>query len=659
MCPSSRRSAPHYAGGSSRTTRADIQALRGFAVLLVVVYHAKLPWLAAGLLGVDIFFVISGFLITGMIVREADAGTFAFRTFYLRRARRLLPAALVTFTATAVLGPFVLARPELMQLRAQIIGAVTFTGNIVLWRQSGYFDTEAALKPLLHVWSLAIEEQFYFVMPALLMWTPARHRRLLLAAIVAASLALCLWRVGLASTFYLAPTRAWELGLGAIGALVTISSTRTQRWLAHAVWPASVVIIVVPGIKTTLPHPGLLTLTVCLATLVILIARRPGLATGRAWRPIIWLGDRSYALYLVHWPVFAFFNATWQGPPASPLTQRWSLVLLGVSLVLAALLHRLVEAPLHHAPPSANHRIVTGSAVVSAALIVFAVMLPHGPEPGAPALSPRRANYGLSPACEYDDTFTPKPECQTGPRPAVLLWGDSFAMHLAPGLRETAPTLQFAQATRSQCGPLLGIASFPPLTTKQAFAETCLRFNDSVIEYLRQTPSITTVVVASPFASYVIPEERLMRRTPAGGLVAVTPSLDEAVAGVIRTADAVRALGRRIVVVAPPPTNGANVARCAERIAKGLPVFGIADDCAIRIPPGETVYGGLQSFFERLQRAGIPVIDFSVALCDAGTCRTTDSGQSIYRDAGHLSYAGSVIAARATRLASRVMTEAR
>lgn len=150
--------------------RIDIQALRGLAVLLVVLYHVKIGSVTGGYLGVDVFFVISGYLITTLVASGIERGDFRLTDFYFRRAKRLLPAAYVTFAITAILAPWFLNQQELRDFMTQIIGAVTFTGNFVLWQQTGYFEGAGDLKPLLHVWSLAIEEQYYFLLPAALLF---------------------------------------------------------------------------------------------------------------------------------------------------------------------------------------------------------------------------------------------------------------------------------------------------------------------------------------------------------------------------------------------------------------------------------------------------------------------------------------------------------
>ena len=215
-------------------------------MLLVLLYHAKLG-VRGGYLGVDVFFVISGFLMTGLVASGIERGDFTFVGFYFRRAKRLLPAAYATFFATALLAPVFLTWSSLIPFAKEMTGAVTFTANIVMWRQTGYFDGASALKPLLHVWSLSLEEQYYFLLPATLVFVPRRYWMKAASGLLVLSGVACAIATvrNPAAAFYWLPFRAWELGLGSLGALlVRRDPDRLRRVARPLVWPAVLLLLV-------------------------------------------------------------------------------------------------------------------------------------------------------------------------------------------------------------------------------------------------------------------------------------------------------------------------------------------------------------------------------------------------------------------------------
>jgi peptidoglycan/LPS O-acetylase OafA/YrhL len=418
---------------SPKVLRTDIQSLRGFAVLVVLLFHAKLSLFRAGYLGVDVFFVISGYLITTLVRDGLGRGDFSLREFYYRRAKRLLPAAYVVFGVTALAAPFLLNEPELLDFREQLLGALSFAANIVLWRQSGYFEGAADLKPLLHVWSLSLEEQYYFVLPALLLLLPRRRWFAVLLAAVTASLAGYFVLEGRDSTFFLLPTRAWQLGLGTLGALVS-PTERGVKLLRIAFWPAIVLLVLVPTIAPLPGSPSIGNLLASVATLVVLLRQHPGWGAVRPARVLSWVGDRSYALYLVHWPLFAFLDNAWFGQrdPSPPLALRLTVLLTAVPL--AYLLHRFVEQPAHYATLPRRSDFVWCAALSSVVLLVIALALPRVHPPARDYASIRRINYGFGATCEFTTDFSPIPQCRNSESPELLVWGDSYAMHLVPGL---------------------------------------------------------------------------------------------------------------------------------------------------------------------------------------------------------------------------------
>ena len=629
-----------------RQLRTDIQFLRGFAVLVVVLYHAKIPLFAGGYLGVDVFFVISGFLITSLIRKGIDNGSFTFSGFYYRRAKRLLPAAYVTFLVTAILAPFFLTHAELEDLRMQMVGAITFTANIVLWQQSGYFFGAAELKPLLHVWSLSIEEQYYFIFPAMMFFVPRRYWLWMTTLVLVASLALCWWRIGQESTFYLLPTRAWELMIGSVGALLAVGQ-RLEQALKLLFWPALVLLLALPLVKFGY-HPGPQAVLICLATIIVILRRPPVLSKGLGVHALSRVGDISYSLYLVHWPIFAFFNNLWFSENGAAYPIGIMLGLIALSFLLAYLLNRYVEEPIHRAKIKGTRPMLGATLATSISLSLLPVGMLHAFPADKNYAEIRRVPHGLDQACNFEQDFSPIPECRNAQNPDMLVWGDSFAMHLVPGLLGAdggAPAM--VQATRSTCAPLLGVAVLQEDGwLNKDWAINCIDFNESVIRYLETADSVKTVVVSSPFVNYLDKRlNRLLERDAADGSYRVVdPGPAVAAAGLKRTVDRVRALGKRVVVIGPPPTGGFDTGRCLERFESGLPVLGVARGCAISRAALRAEQGQVLDFLALVsQEAGVGVIRFDDYLCDDAVCRTDIDGTFLYSDGGHLSHQGSVM----------------
>lgn len=642
--------------------RYDIQALRGVAVLSILFYHTKIPFFPAGFLGVDVFFVISGFLITSLIRERIEQDSFSFIEFYFRRAKRLLPAAYVTLLITALLAPFFLASSEMNDFRAQMCGAVTFMSNVVFWRQSGYFEGVAELKPLLHTWSLSIEEQYYFVLPALMFFTP--RRRWLHVAILGfvASFVLCMFMVKWKAdaSFYLLPTRWWGFAIGSIGALIPpLTSERLARLLQVVFWPALLVLLVLPTIKISNFHPGPNALLICVATLLIILRKHPFFFHAAAWRGVVKTGDISYSLYLVHWPLFAFLNNSWLGKTNPPFVIRTGIMFL--SFLLAWILNHCIEEPFRKPEIKLTRKLLIFTVASSFLLFLLPIGIIQAVQPKKNYAYLRRANLGFGQECVTEGSFKPISECQNSDQPEILVWGDSFAMHLVPGLLiAEGEGTAIIQATRSVCGPLLGVA---PTSVKygQEWAKKCIEFNESVVSYLAETNSVKTVVISSPFYPYLSryhwdQDWSLLKKNHSdGSFYLVEPSLIEAIAGIKKTVDAVRSLGKRVVVIAPPPSSNFDVGRCLERLDRGLPVLGAENECQIDAESWKKTNRVALEFLNVLpKQANVEVVYFSDFLCDSISCKTQNENIFIYRDSEHLSYDGSLYLADKIKLMSQI-----
>ena len=488
-------------GSSKHGFRTDIQAMRGVAVLLVLLYHAGLPYLSAGYLGVDIFFVISGFLITGVIRKGLEAGSFSFFRFYYRRAKRLLPAAYVVIAATVLAAPFFLGELALQDLKAQVIGALTFTANFVLYGQTGYFEAGGETKALLHFWSLAIEEQYYMVMPLLLFLVPRRAWLAVVAGLLVVS--------GVASpylaahypdiAFYLPPARIWELALGSLGALLP-ARLIGGRLLSLARIPAILVLLIIPLFPTGLPHPGVDAYLVCLASLIIILGhdRNPA-ENSLPVRGLAFVGDFSYSLYLVHWPLIVFTRAAWlEEAPGYALA-----VAAGLSVVLAWLLYRFVEEPFRRGYDAVPARTVGGILAASLVIAVAPTVVQAATKSDLDFAEIRRHNYGINRRCAFGERYEFKgmpDECKTTKHPQVLIWGDSYAMAWTSALKDHFPQAGVEQATMGACDAALGIARFPKRsrgTYDRETAERCLEFHLKVMEYIRNNRDLKIIVAAS------------------------------------------------------------------------------------------------------------------------------------------------------------------
>ncbi|WP_309666081.1 acyltransferase family protein [Tabrizicola sp.] len=329
--------------------RAEIDGLRAIAVLSILANHAGAPFLPGGFLGVDIFFVISGFVITRLLQAELTNGTFSFTGFYRRRARRILPALVTLLLVCLPLGWGLMSPDQFGDFLQTVMGAALLVPNFVLWQQTGYFAQEAAVKPLLHLWSLGVEEQFYLLFPLVLwgLWRAAlsaRAIRWVLRLIGLASMIIATWMLLNAPSagFYLLPSRIWELTVGAGAALTQWQPRQSSR----QVWSLLGIAMIVTALLLytgRVPTPGPTTLLPVLGTALCLIAARSDTWVGRglAMGPMVWVGLISYGTYLWHWPLLAFVRIVLVDEP-QPMARA---ALMAAALVLGWASWRFIETP--------------------------------------------------------------------------------------------------------------------------------------------------------------------------------------------------------------------------------------------------------------------------------------------------------------------------
>jgi peptidoglycan/LPS O-acetylase OafA/YrhL len=500
--------------------RPDIDGLRAVAILSVLSFHAWPKALQGGFVGVDVFFVISGYLITGIIAGNIDAGNFRLRDFYGRRVRRIFPALVLVLAATLALGGLILFPVEYGQLGWHTVVAGLFSSNLQLWSETGYFDPGSETKPLLHLWSLGIEEQFYLLWPLLLVviarWGRG-HRSWLVAALGLASFAfnMGLYKFYNTAAFYMPFTRFWELLIGAFLAVMPdgwITALLLRRPFARVpllarAWPqlASILGLLVIGLSVLHSYPGIRALAPTLGAALI-IAAGPAAWLNRhvlASRPAVYVGLISYPLYLWHWPLLSFLHiAELEDADA---VRVLTLGVLFLSFLLAALTYHVLERRLRHAP---LRKVMPPllAAMVAVMLAGAAVLLLKGlpqrfdtrdramigyvtqEQDGKGAVFRQRICF-----LDLDQDEKAFAAACAASAPTLFLWGDSHAAHLYSGL--SVLTSQLSQYTATECPPAL---DFRPTFESN---EHCVGINRAVLARLAtQKPKV--VILAGYWPLY-------------------------------------------------------------------------------------------------------------------------------------------------------------
>ncbi|MBB3234455.1 acyltransferase family protein [Phyllobacterium endophyticum] len=488
--------------------RPHIDGLRAIAVLGVVLFHFGLEELPGGFIGVDIFFVISGFLISKSIYKEVESRRFSFYSFYERRARRILPAFIVVSLSTALAGYFILFPQELAELSKSLIAATLFSGNIHFYATSDYFSPGASQTPLLHLWSLGVEEQFYIVFPALVLavhkWWPRAMASVIVGLIVASVVASqIMLSLSPSASFYLLPFRAFEILIGSWLALPrrTFPSGNLARVAAYG--GLALICGGMLFITAKFPFPGLLALVPCVGTALVIWGCES--TVGSVSRvmgsgPMKFFGKISYSLYLVHWPIAVFAIYIFRD------INRWEYLIYGVasSTILAWLSYRYIEQPVRLRKDFwfPSRLIATSGCALAAFLVVFSGINAAQGFPGRVVGSVNDVlaylKYGGSEEMFQKGTCFMNPEqtakdykadkCLPKGRPSVILWGNSHISQFHWGLR--APLAkrgyELGQITSSGCPPIIGL--------EVVARPNCGAFNDfAIAEIMKTKPDLLVI----------------------------------------------------------------------------------------------------------------------------------------------------------------------
>jgi peptidoglycan/LPS O-acetylase OafA/YrhL len=668
-----RNDAPTASAPARTGFRPDIQGLRAVAVVLVLLFHAGVPGVPGGFVGVDVFFVISGYLITSMIVTEVmETGRLRLGRFYARRARRLLPAAATVLVAVAVATIVWLPVTRWREIAGDMAATSLYVVN---WRLADrsvdYLAEGAAASPVQHFWSLAVEEQFYLVWPVLVLlvvWGARRRgvavtRRALAVAIAAIGVPSLVWSVRQTAAepeaaYFVTTTRLWELALGALLAVGAARVARLpQRWLTGA-GVVGLVLVAFAALRFSgaTPFPGTAALVPTLGAALVLAA---GLRDGRGLRVLGLPGTQltgamSYSLYLWHWPVIVVATTLW-ADASGRLSTTTGLAAVAVSVVPAWLAFRVVEQPLHLSATlrhSVRRSAVLGlvcTLVGLGAAGAVAVAVPSsadGEAPGAAVIGTRAWDGGADPATNlrrlspsladatldvadlYDDGCHQNSEgvevkaCSYGDLDSpvvVALVGDSHAGQWQPTLRVLAEQQgwRLDTYTKGSCA-LADVDQW--LATIDGPYETCSQWGDAVLRTLLADPP--TVVVSSNDA---------VRPVVSDGDERPAAALDSDVAaGTARTWDALAAVGSTVVAIADTPWMSTDVPECvAEHTEAWVTACTTARARAV-------ARSGLDQQQAASDLTGVPLIDLADYVCPGEACPAIIGDVLVWRDAHHL-----------------------
>jgi peptidoglycan/LPS O-acetylase OafA/YrhL len=630
--------------------RADIDGLRAIAVLAVVGYHAVPAFVPGGYVGVDIFFVISGFLITGLLLADVDANKLSLSNFFSRRIRRIFPALILVIAATLFAGWFLLLASEFLPLSRSAAAAAGFVANFQFWREVGYFDAAADLKPLLHLWSLSVEEQFYLLWPVMLLFI-TRKPALMARAAWMLLIASFLLNVALVAkqgeaTFFMLPTRLWELMAGALLAIRAHNQMESpdtpiairSQWFPEIISALGLTLLLLTTcfLNRERHYPGSWALLPVIGT-CCLIAGGGGSWVARqllSRRILVGIGLISYPLYLWHWPMLAFVRII-EGDHI-----RWQSIFaaLSASVLLAGLTYRYVERPIRRAPrASRSPHVVWGLCSVMAIVGVvgiagtFDFILPrsHGSNAERFGIASQDWDFpGRGFRREIVSEGLAVNVIGAGPK-RVMIWGDSNAEQYGPRVEKLISaagantTVYFA--TAGNCPPIRH--------TRISVKPGCESYAEKAFMFARDGPA-STVIIAAQWAGYLTssalvfskPDEELAR----------SAAHDAAITEFASTIMALRAAGKRVVVVLNiPVSDELDPRNMLKRFWSGdieTHTEGISFDAWTAARAYLT--GNLA---EVASNAGAIVIDPSDLLCNKLRCLAIDErGEPIYRDGRHL-----------------------
>lgn len=659
--------------------RSEIDGLRAIAVLAVMLFHAGVGLAPGGFVGVDVFFVISGYLITGLLVHDLSHQRLSLSHFYARRARRLLPALALVMIACAIGALLWMPHPLRSDHFRLMVAVALFHSNFVLGATTGYFDAPAEDRPLLHTWSLGVEEQFYFVFPVLLiaLWKRGRtHALIWLCVVLLMSLVISEigWRHHRQANFFFTPSRLWELLLGSIAALWT-SGKRSEpsgvlhRWGgAFAAIGLGTIIGSIALLDRNTPSPSAAILAPTFGTVLVLVGGRAGTLVGTllSMRPLVAVGLISYSAYLWHQPVLAF--ARLQSLEPLPPMVRWGL--LAGTLALAGFSWKFVEQPFRHSLRMSDRKTLSGAALLTACLVGLGLagqLLAQTQRGGVPesviqsmAVPPRSKEcFDIVQAHSRPSGWM----CPVNPDPqrsaSFVVVGDSHALQVLETFELAARRAQRTGIFTgfSGCAPLLGVH---PLTRPDQATQNCHALNQRVLAYAK-AQKIRDIYLVAKWSYYTdfwngTGYLNAIGFRP-GDVISLENSRKAFRHGVTTTVQAYKALGIQVHVLEQAPQQLYPPLAIYERawtqpaaVEQSLRAMSVT-----RAQHRQQQSQPRSVFDEASSHGNLTLLSLDDLLCQGEVCLVGRADQSYYQDQSHLSDPGAkrLLPALAASLSNR------
>jgi len=623
--------------------RLDINALRALSVVAVLGYHLRIPGFAGGFVGVDVFLVITGYLMTGKVLNDLSLGRFSFPAFITMRMRRIYPALAVVTVCSAVVGWFVTLPGEYLRHLRQALYALIFVSNFAFDNDNGYFAMAAQTKPLLHTWSLSLESQFYLWMPLIvwLVWRLASRSRSTISLamftiqlVAALSLAWCFWENqhdAMGSAFFSLRARAWEPLAGGLIAAAEIrrrsDGASKASWLETSIVAVAGWVLVAGVIAYPLPEsrwPGVLTILPILGATMI-VAARQGTGGGGflGMRPIQRVGDWSYSIYLWHWPIWVF-ALNWLSLRGFGVDATQKLLMMAASLALGAVSYRYVEQPVRTRRDIwTSRRLMASSGVVFSLLFGFTVLafLTDG--------FPDRLPEYLLPAELARRTGTPRDECfrnsnsmmkatgtycsfgaeEVAGKPSAILWGDSFANQYLEPISSAAHAsgIHGLIATQSACRAFID----DPIRNS-GDQQPCREFNHNTLDFVLGHTQPGIIVLGSNWEN----------------AIEISALVDKLLSS-----------GKTVVLIMPLLNIGFDVPQ--RWFENELRAGSAIDEWKVRADPALMISGLRNEIIRLLDKhrddPRLVTVDPSSVVCEHADCYLVRNGQANFRDTAHIS----------------------